>query len=140
MLEVVSQLSYLKLVSPNKPTPLTPPATKNGTDNTNGNGKVMKPTTKTGEVDNHQAHEKQLGVHTMTNGGDGSKNVNISPLSSNGTCSTTATSCNPYIFEKVDYIKKINIRRKAFKRLKKARSKTRVISPATATESRKIKL
>lgn len=100
MLELVSGLNYLKLV-----TSLT-----NG--NSNGNGT------------------------------DDNKSPTAAGNCINSTTSTAsdAGSCKSYIFEKVDYIKKISLKRKAYRRLKKARNKSRIISPANIAESPKIKL
>lgn len=104
MLELVSELNFLKLV--------TTLANGNTNVNENGNG---------------------------SNSNSSNKSTSTAGNCINSTTNDTS-SCKSYIFEKVDYIKKINIRRKAFKRFKRARNKSRVISPANTTESPKIKL
>lgn len=128
MLELSSKLSYLKLVSPQS---MPAKAITNGNDGENsttvakGNEKVMKHK-KPCERDNNLIRDF-FGLtdgHTVSNY---TSNQCINPL-------MAADSCHVYIFEKVDYIKKINIRRKAIRKLKKARNKSRAsVSPNNAS-------
>lgn len=90
MLDLVSELSYLRLV---------PPSSINNTNNGNDN-----------VVMNNSRRQQS-----------------ISP-----------DGCRAFIFEKIDYIKKFNLRKKAHRKLKRARSKSRNISPSAGSESQKL--
>lgn len=152
MLELASGLSYLKLVSPAK-------MKSGGTnDNNHQNGNIdknvtandcEKPNPKT--ISSNSTHTNgniKDNEMSKTNGINGTSNINSSTkdeiqrasdrisrycVDLSIKCNNKNNICKPYIFEKVDYIKKFketNIRKREIKKLKrKAKNKTRVIAP-----------
>lgn len=145
MLELVSDLSYLKLVSMKSTATTTSTTTTNGTSTgstnqyaTQCNGIVINQIYPDKECQNRSENRLQ---QSTTNG---SQMLQLTkPGSYIGSPSSTNTSsiqCIPYIFEKVDYIKKISVRRKALKKFKKARKKSRSIISPNTTESPSLKL
>lgn len=141
ILELVSGLTDFKLVSPknllqeqqvrlskNATSPNTGIKSEDTQNNIsiNANGKPMTTTTiNTKSIGTLTNGTNGRGIMKLTNG---SGNTNCTSLktntmpTSNGTATATTKVAN--IFEKVDYIKKISIRRRAFKRLKKVKCQT----------------
>lgn len=122
MLELVSELSYLKLVSSIN---ITNGKNQNGNNNNNG---INKNGTDCSHL--QDANNTSDSSNATTNNENTADS--FATIARCKCINSATTNCKPYIFEKVDYIKKISIRRKAFKKLRKAKNKSRVISPNTA--------
>lgn len=153
MLDLVSSLSYLKLTSAavngkdSKPQ-ATNEIEANGRSG-NADDVMLKQRNQT-SVNNKQQLTNGTSCHAHNNSATlmNSYQSNIMSLRTQNQQSSliAKASCKPYIFEKVDYIKKISIRRKATKKLRKvARNKSHqasTISTATnpVNESPKIKM
>lgn len=127
MLELSSELSFLKLVSPQSMS--VDDVSNDGNDNgcdPDGKEKVIK---------QQKPSERDQNFIKNLLGFENSHNLS---RYTNSTCINSlkmADRYQVYIFEKVDYIKKISIRRKAFRKLKKARTKSRTsVSPNNVTE------
>lgn len=144
MLELVSSLNYLRLVTPNgKAAKLATDELEVGHLDSSEDHDSHDVMLKTKNLQsNKRFNQKESSCHTTTTLTNSHRGNIMSPGIQNRHISLIdKTSCSPYIFEKVDYIKKISIRRKAFKKMKKA-GKVRSQSAASpgVTESSKIRL
>lgn len=131
MLDLVSNLDCLKLASP-KSIPLA----RNDTHDSSNNDEVIE-LTDSRENNNHPVRKNK----SLVKGPDRRLIESKHMFNHNCSNSTTRTNdCRPYIFEKVDYIKKMSIRRKEMKKFRKARSKSSSVASPKIKESLKIML
>jgi len=144
MLELASGLSFLKLVTPTK-------LKSNGNSEYNQNGNNNENETQNNGLKTYTESNTQTNdsLNTQEKTEIHIQNIEIAPenaqsvlnrisrycvdLSRN--CNNRENICNPYIFEKVDYIKRFKetiMRRKELRKLKRTKNKQKLISSAHA--------
>lgn len=146
MLELASGISYLKLVNPdtvNSMQSTKSTSIKTASTKKNQNHKNLSKTRSINGNSPPETNDFILGNGTLNNVDDSNQRTFTNNLNIN--CNSNSSNnldkifdrivSKPYIFEKVDYIKKISIRRKALKKLKRNKNKSCSVSPLTTTGS-----